>query len=142
MRKPKQESMTTQESNASEVVGEFATYNIYLAEVRRLLIGKGLGSAWVDELIERDDHFLDREFKSNRLPVYAAFELHITEEESARDPIPEDRRLKMDVSDQAMIYLEQLVKMGLWGGTAEAVAANLINQQLASKLEAGLFRGK
>lgn len=63
----------------------------------------------------------------------------MTEEESAREPGPEDRRLKLHVTAQAEKYLQQLVQIGLWGDSIEGVAMTLIQQQLASKL-AGLFQ--
>ena len=118
----------------------FATFDLYLAEVKRLLLEKGLGAKWVDDLVEVDRPFLTLSFERSELPVAAAFEVYMTEEESAREPVPEDRRLKLDVTDQAKKYLQQLVQIGLWGDSIEGVAGTLIQQQLASKLEAGVFR--
>lgn len=118
----------------------FATLDLYLAEVKRLLLEKGLGSKWVDALVEGDRPFLTLAFERNTLPVAAAFEVYVTEEESASEPIPEDRRLKLNVTTQAEKYLQQLVQIGLWGDSIECVAVTLIQQQLASKLEAGVFR--
>jgi len=117
----------------------FATCDIFIAEVKRLLLQKYLRLEWVDELIDGDRPYLERAYASKTLPVYAAFEVYITEDESAREPVAADRRLKVDVTDQAKTLLQQLVKIGLWGETVEDVAKTLIEQQLASKLEAGLF---
>lgn len=121
---------------------QFATFNIYMAEVKRLLLEKSLRPEWVDELITGDEKYLERAFSAKKLPVYAAFEVYMTEEESTREhvAVAEDFRLKLSVTDQAKTYLLQLVKIGLWGDTVEDVAATLIQQQLASKLEAGLFK--
>lgn len=119
---------------------ECATLDLYLAEVKRLLLEKGLGAKWVDDLVEGDRPFLTLAFERNTLPVAAAFEVYMTEEESAREPGPEDRRLKLHVTAQAEKYLQQLVQIGLWGDSIEGVAMTLIQQQLASKLEAGLFQ--
>lgn len=116
------------------------TFELFLAEVKQLLQERGLKPSWIEELIEGDRHYLERAFAEKKLPVYAAFEVYITEDESASGHKVEDRRLKLDVSEQAMKYLQQLVEIGLWGGSVEGVANTLIQQQLASKLEAGLFR--
>lgn len=118
----------------------FATIDLYLAEIERLLREKGLGAKWVGDLVEGDRSFLTQAFERNTLPVAAAFEVYMTEEESVREPMPEDRRLKLDVTEQAKQYLQQLVQIGLWGDSVEGVATTLIQQQLASKLEAGVFR--
>lgn len=127
-------SEATQEQEA-----QFESLDIYLAEVKRLLLEKDLKPEWVNELIDGDRIYVERAFESKKLPVYAAFEVYITEEESAREPVAADCRLKLDISDQAKTYLQQLVKIGLWGDSVECVAATLIQHQLASKLEAGLF---
>lgn len=138
--------MTTPKTKVTPSVPEqaaqaaFATFDLYLAEVERLLLEKGLGSKWVGELVEGDRPFLTLAFERNTLPVAAAFEVYMTEEESAREPMPEDRRLKLDITAQAEKYLQQLVHIGLWGDSIEGVAVTLIQQQLASKLEAGVFR--
>lgn len=118
----------------------FASMDDYIAEVKRLLLGKDLRAEWVDELVAGDEHYLKLAFERSELPVEAAFEVYITEEDSAREPIPEDQRLKLDISDQAKTYLRQLVKGGLWGDSVEGVATNLIHQQLASKLASGILR--
>lgn len=124
---------------AQEQDAQFDSLDIYVAEVRRLLLEKDLRAGWVDELISGDMHYVERAFESKKLPVYAAFEVYLTEEESARAPVAADCRLKLEVTDQAKTYLQQLVRIGLWGDSVEGVAAMLIQQQLASKLEAGLF---
>ena len=115
-------------------------YASFLAEIKRLLLEKDLREAWVDELIERDTPYLQRAFKEGIQPIAGAFEIYITEEDSAREPAPADHRLKLDVSPHAKKYLQQLVEIGLWGETTEEVASNLIQQQLVVKLEAGLIR--
>lgn len=125
---------------AQEHADQFATFDTYLAEVIRLLLEKDLQLEWVDKLVEGDRHYLERAFAQKTLPIYAAFEVYMTEEESARVPAAVDCRLKLDVTDQAKTYLQQLVAFGLWGDSVECVATTLIQQQLASKLEAGLFR--
>ena len=125
---------------AQEQDAQFESLDIYVAEVRRLLLEKDLRAGWVDELISGDMHYVERAFESNKLPVFAAFEVYITEDEAAREPVAADCRLKLEVTDQAKTYLQQLVRFGLWGDSVEGVAATLIQQQLASKLEAGLFQ--
>lgn len=138
--------MTTPKTKATLTVQEqapqaaFATFDLYLAEVKRLLLEKGLDAKWSDELVEGDRSFLTLAFERNTLPIAAAFEVYMTEEESAREPVPVDRRLKLDVTAQAEKYLQQLVHIGLWGDSVEGVAVTLIQQQLASKLEAGVFQ--
>lgn len=117
----------------------FATQADYLAEVKRLLLEKGLEEKWVDELIDGDAGYLALAFERGDLAVASAFEVYMTEEESQREPEPSDPRLKVDVTDQARTYLQDLVKMGLWGDSVEGVAANLLHQQLAAKLEVGLL---
>lgn len=64
----------------------------------------------------------------------------ITEEESDREPVQLDFRLKFDVSEQGKLYLKRLVELGLWGDSIEAVAKTLVEQSLAAKLESGLLR--
>lgn len=132
-------SKTMQNEAAQEQTAQFSKFDIYLVEVKRLLLEKNLRLEWVEELISGDQNYLEQAFEKKTLPVYAAFEVYITEEESAREPAAEDRRLKLDVTDQAKTYLQQLVKIGLWGDSVECVAVTLIQQQLASKLETGLF---
>ncbi len=119
---------------------QFESLGTYMTEVKRLLLEKDLRPEWVDELIAGDMNFIERSFERKKLPVYAAFEVYLTEDDSARAPVPEDRRLKLDITDQAHTYLQQLVKIGLWGDSVECVATNLIHQQIAAKLESGLFR--
>ena len=126
--------------SAQEQAAQFESFDIYLAEVKRLLLEKDLRPGWVDELIAGDRNYVERAFESKKLPVYAAFEVYLTEEESAREPVAADCRLKLEVTDQAKTYLLQLVKIGLWGDSVEDVAVTLIQQQLALKLEAGLFK--
>ena len=118
----------------------FESIDAYLVEVKRFLLGKNLRDEWVDQIIDGDRHWLEKAFEKKTQPVYAAFEVYITEEESAREPDAADLRLKMEVTDQAKGYLQQLVAIGLWGDSLEAVAATLLHQQLASKLEAGVFK--
>lgn len=118
----------------------FATMDAYLAEVKRFLLEKHLRPGWVDELVEIDLRFLQMAFEKKTPPVYAAFEVYITEVDASSEPVPQDRRLKLDITDQAKEYLQILVNIGLWGESVEAVATTLIQQELASKLEAGLFR--
>ena len=118
----------------------FDSIDNYVSEIKRLLLEKSLRPEWVDELVVGDWVFVERAFEIKKSPLAAAFEIYLTEEDAKRDPAAEDSRLKIDVSDQAKMYLQQLVKIGLWGDTVEGVAVTLIQQQLALKLEAGLFR--
>lgn len=134
---PKLKAVPSEAAQKQEA--QFESLDIYLAEVKRFLLEKDLRPGWVDELIAGDRNYVERAFEGKKLPVYAAFEVYITEEESAREPVAADCRLKLEVTDQAKTYLQQLVKIGLWGDSVECVAATLIQQQLASKLEAGLF---
>lgn len=135
---PKLKAVSSEASQEQDA--QFESLDIYLAEVKRLLLEKSLRPEWVDELIAGDRIYVERAFESKKLPVYAAFEVYITEDEAAREPVVADCRLKLEVTDQAKTYLLQLVKIGLWGDSVEDVAATLIQQQLASKLEAGLFK--
>lgn len=139
---PKPDTMTAATVAAAQRVQEqgaaFASIDAYVAEVKRLLIEKDLRAEWADELLSGDAHYLKLAFERYELPVEAAFEVYITEEDSAREPVPEDQRLKLDINEQVKAYLQQLVNIGLWGDSIERVAASLIHQQLASKLEAGL----
>lgn len=134
---PKLKAVSSEAAQPQEA--QFESLGTYLTEVKRLLLEKDLRAGWVDELISGDMHYVERAFESKKLPVYAAFEVYVTELDSAREPVAEDCRLKLEITDQAKTYLQQLVKIGLWGDSVECVAATLIQQQLASKLEAGLF---
>jgi hypothetical protein len=119
----------------------FATLDIYASEVKRLLLKKYSDQArWIEELVAGDMLYLEREFEKKTLPIYAAFVIYATEAELTREPVAEDQRLKLVVSESAKTYLQQLVKIGLWGESIEDVATTLIQQELASKLEAGLLR--
>jgi hypothetical protein len=129
--------------NEPELVQEppFATLDLYVSEVKRLLLEKYMDQAeWIEKLIAADMHFLECLFEKKTLPIYAAFEIYGTEAESACEPVAADQRLKLVVSEPAKTYLQQLVKIGLWGDSIEDVATTLIQQQLATKLEAGLLR--
>lgn len=103
-------------------------------------MAKGLKPDWAQTLLDGDANYLSGAFTKGTPAIAAAFDVYITEAESAREPEAEDLRLRLDVSGQAKSYLEQLVKLGLWGDSIEAVATALIHQQLALKLEAGLFK--
>lgn len=119
---------------------EYAAFDDYLAEVRRLLIDKGLREGWVDELIAGDQNFIEMSFERKiKLPIFVAFEIFAAEIESSHDPVDTDCQLKIEVSDQSKIFLQQLVDIGLWGDSVEGVAATLVQQQLAAKLESKLL---
>ena len=129
---------TTAELSFSDL--GYAKLEDYLAEVRRLLLGKQLPARWVDELISLDNVYLKKCFEKPEPPVFAAFEIYITEEESAREPVQADQRLKIHVYEQATHHLQRLVELGLWGSSVEEVGKSLIVQALAAKLESGLLR--
>lgn len=112
----------------------------YRDEIKAILIEKGLKPDWAQELIDGETNYLTVAFKKGTSAISAAFDVYITEQDSAREPEAEDLRMKLDVSGQAKSYLEQLVKIGLWGDSVEAVATTLVHQQLAAKLEAGLIK--
>lgn len=118
----------------------YATLDDYLAEVRKLLLAKALRPEWVDELISSDALYLESRFAHRELPVFGAFELYITEDESAREPVKADHRLKLDVSEQGRLHLRRLVELGLWGASEEEVAKRLVEQALAAKLESGVLQ--
>lgn len=118
------------------------TFDAYLSEVKRLLLGKDLQSEWVDELVSGDMPYLTRAYEAKTPPINAAFEIYVTEEELNREPESVDHRLKLDLTEKANGYLQKLVEIGLYGDSTEDVAAALIHQQLAIKLEAGLFGRK
>ncbi|ART61465.1 hypothetical protein CBP36_21085 (plasmid) [Acidovorax carolinensis] len=113
----------------------------YIDAVRKLLqTRKELSAKWIEELIAGDEIYLSNCFEKQEHPAAAAFEIFITEEESAREPVPADSRLKVDVSEQGKMHLKRLVELGLWGDSVEAVAKALVEQSLAAKLESGLLR--
>lgn len=118
------------------------TFDAYLSEVRRLLLGKDLQPEWVNELVEGDMPYLTRAYEEKMPPINAAFEVYVTEEELSREPEIGDHRLKLDLTEKANGYLQKLVEIGLYGNSTEDVATALIHQQLAIKLEAGLFGRK
>lgn len=118
---------------------EFSSIDLFSAEVKKILLERGLRLEWVEQLIEDEVNYLEREFEKQNLPIYAAFEIYITEDESTRERVPEDNRLSLEMTDQAKSHLQRLVELGLWGESIECVAATLVYQQLASKLETGLL---
>lgn len=119
----------------------YATLEGYLDAVRKLLKSrKELSEKWVEELIHSEDGYLRGCFENQEHPAAAAFQIFITEEESAREPVEADCRLKLDVSEQGKGYLKRLVELGLWGDSVEAAAKALLEQSLAAKLESGLLR--
>jgi hypothetical protein len=118
----------------------FNSLEEYVAEVKRLLFERSeLRKEWVETLVQGDMHYLERAFQKNEVPVAAAFEIYFTEEESAREPVPEDCRLRVDLNEKARSHLQKLVDIGLWGDSAESVASTLIQQQLEDKLKSGLL---
>lgn len=117
------------------------TLAAYLEAVRKLLQTRNeLSAKWIEKLLEGDSHYLQTCFEEKVHPAEAAWEVFITEEESARDPVQPDCRLKFDVSEQGKLHLKRLVELGLWGDSIEAVAKTLVEQSLAAKLESGLLR--
>lgn len=113
----------------------------YLGAVRKVLQSrKDLSATWIEELVAGDDIFLRACFEKQEHPAAAAFEIFITEEESAREPAPLDHRLKIEVSEQAKRHLKRLVELGLWGASVEEVGKTLVEQSLAAKLESGLLQ--
>lgn len=118
------------------------TMEAFLAVVKRLLLEKELSPEWAQELIDRDMTFLERGFSEGALPLAAAFEIYITEDEDKREPPEKDDRLKLDMPKKVEAYLSELVDIGLWGGSVEDVALTLIQQQVAAKLAAGVLSKK
>jgi hypothetical protein len=118
----------------------YPTLENYLGAVRKLLLSRKLSEAWVDELMTGDAIYLNNCFEKQEHPAAAAFEVYMTEEESAREPVQVDLRLKIDVSEQGKQHLKRLVELGLWGGSVEEAAKALVEQSLAAKLESGLLR--
>lgn len=119
---------------------QYATLEDYLDAVRKLLQTRNeLSAKWIEELLEGDSHYLQTCFEEKVHPAEAAWEVFITEEESAREPVQPDCRLKFDVSEQGKLHLMRLVELGLWGNSMEAVAKSLVEQSLAAKLESGLL---
>lgn len=119
---------------------QYPTLEDYLGAVRKVLQSrKDLSANWIEELIAGDDIFLRACFEKQEHPAAAAFEIFITEEESAREPVHADHRLKLDVSEQTKMHLKRLVELGLWGSSVEEVGKSLVEQALAAKLESGLL---
>lgn len=117
------------------------TLAAYLEAVRKLLQKRNeLSAKWIEELLEGDANYLQNCFEKKVHPAEAAFNVFITEEESDREPVQLDFRLKFDVSEQGKLHLKRLVELGLWGDSIEAVAKTLVEQSLAAKLESGLLR--
>ena len=117
------------------------TLAAYLEAVRKLLQTRNeLSAKWIEELLEGDANYLQNCFEKKVHPAEAAFNVFITEEESDREPVQLDFRLKFDVSEQGKLHLKRLVELGLWGDSIEAVAKTLVEQSLAAKLESGLLR--
>ncbi|WP_304350830.1 hypothetical protein [Comamonas testosteroni] len=121
--------------------GQYENFEAYLEAVRKLLqTRKELSAKWIEELLEGDAIYLQNCFEKQEHPAAAALEVFITEEESAREPVQADCRLKIDVSEQGKVQLKRLVELGLWGDSVESVAKTLVEQSLAAKLESGLLR--
>ncbi len=117
------------------------TLAAYLEAVRKLLQTRNeLSAKWIEKLLEGDANYLQNCFEKKVHPAEAAFNVFITEEESDREPVQLDCRLKFDVSEQGKLHLKRLVELGLWGDSIEAVAKTLVEQSLAAKLESGLLR--
>lgn len=117
------------------------TLAAYLEAVRKLLQTRNeLSAKWIEKLLEGDANYLQNCFEKKVHPAEAAFEVFITEEESDRELVQLDCRLKFDVSEQGKLHLKRLVELGLWGDSIEAVAKTLVEQSLAAKLESGLLR--
>lgn len=120
---------------------QYATLEDYIGAVRKLLQSRNeLSARWIEELIAAEGLYLSNCFEKQEHPAAAALDLFITEEESAREPVQADHRLKIDASEQVKRHLKHLVGLGLWGDSVEAVAKALLEQSLAAKLEAGLLR--
>ena len=119
----------------------YSTQEDYVDAVRKLLQTRNeLSAKWIEELLEGDALYLQNCFEKQEHPAAAAFGIFITEEESAREPVQADCRLKIDVSEQGKVHLKRLVELGLWGDSVEAVGKALVEQSLAAKLESGLLR--
>lgn len=117
------------------------TLAAYVEAVRkRLQTRNELSAKWIEELLEGNAIYLQNCFEKKVHPAEAAFNVFITEEESDREPVQLDCRLKFDVSEQGKLHLKRLVELGLWGDSIEAVAKTLVEQSLAAKLESGLLR--
>lgn len=120
---------------------QYSTLEDYLGAVRKLLqTRQELNAKWIEGLLEGEAIYLQKCFEKQEHPAAAALEVFITEEESAREPVQADCRLKIDVSEQGRGHLKGLVELGLWGDSVEAVAKALVEQSLAAKLESGLLR--
>lgn len=120
---------------------QYSTLEDYLGAVRKLLqTRQELSAKWIEGLLEGEAIYLQKCFEKQEHPAAAALEVFITEEESAREPVQADCRLKIDVSEQGRGHLKGLVELGLWGDSVEAVAKALVEQSLAAKLESGLLR--
>lgn len=120
---------------------QYPTLEDYLGAVRKVLqTREDLSKTWIEELVTGDDVFLRACFEKQEHPAAAAFEIFVTEEESAREPVHADHRLKIDLSEQAKTHLKRLVELGLWGSSVEEVGRSLVEQALAAKLESGLLR--
>lgn len=120
---------------------QYSALDDYLDAVRKLLQSRiELSTAWIEELIVGDDVYLRTCFEKQEHPAVAALNIYITEEESAREPVPEDLRLRINVSEQGKAHLKHLVELGLWGDSVEDAAKALLEQSLAAKLESGLLR--
>lgn len=119
----------------------YPTLDEYIGAVRKLLqTRKELSAKWIEELIAGDDIFLRHCFENQEHPAAAAFEIFITEEESAREPVQADLRIKIDASVQAKTHLKRLVELGLWGDSVDVAAARLLDQSLAALLASGVLR--
>lgn len=138
----KSNSATAQQSDHSgnDAKKALMPYEAFLAEVARLLREKDLGDAWVRELMEADAPFLEKEYAKGRDPVYAAYEIYLTETDANRVPDDDAQAISLALPDKTKAYLQQLVEVGLWGDSVEAVALALMQQQLAAKLEAGVVK--
>lgn len=65
---------------------QYPTLEDYIGAVRKLLQKRNeLSAKWVEELIAGDDIYLRNCFEKQEHPAAAAFEIFITEEESARE---------------------------------------------------------
>ncbi|WP_047219316.1 hypothetical protein [Delftia lacustris] len=131
----------TQTADGPLSSSQYATLQDYVDAVRKLLQTRSeLSAKWIEELLEADALYLQSCYEKQEHPAAAALEVFMSEEESAREPEQADCRLKIDVSEQVTGHLKRLVKLGLWGGSVEAVAKALVEQSLAAKLESGLLR--
>ena len=114
---------------------QYPTLEDYLGAVRKVLQSrKDLSANWIEELISGDDIFLRSCFEKREHPASAAFEIFITEEESAREPVRADHRLKLDVSP----WQSQCRPIGVTTPRAAPITKNGVDRYSDGRNQGGL----